>query len=93
MRLDAQTRVLLVSGSNMSGKSTFLRVVGINTVLAMAGAPIRGKRLQLTPLRIGTRIRSTDSLQEGRSSFLYGDSAYPESVRRRQWAGADGFFV
>jgi MutS domain V len=70
VRLDTQTRVLLVSGSNMSGKSTFLRVVGINTVLAMAGAPIRGKRLRLTPLRIGTRIRSTDSLQEGRSSFF-----------------------
>jgi DNA mismatch repair ATPase MutS len=69
VRLDAQTRVLLVSGSNMSGKSTLLRVVGINTVLAMAGAPIRGKRLKLTPLKIGTRIRSTDSLQEGRSSF------------------------
>jgi hypothetical protein len=69
VRLDAQTRVLLVSGSNMSGKSTLLRVVGINTVLAMAGAPIRGKRSRLTPLKIGTRIRSTDSLQEGRSSF------------------------
>jgi MutS domain V len=69
VRLDAATRVLLVSGSNMSGKSTFLRVVGINTVLAMAGAPIRGARLRLTPLQIGTRIRSTDSLQEGRSSF------------------------
>jgi hypothetical protein len=69
VRLDAQTRVLLVSGSNMSGKSTLLRVVGINTVLAMAGAPIRGTRLRLAPLRIGTRIRSTDSLQEGRSSF------------------------
>jgi len=70
VRLDARTRVLLVSGSNMSGKSTFLRVVGINTVLAMAGAPIRGARLRLTPLKIGTRIRSTDSLQEGRSSFF-----------------------
>jgi MutS domain V len=69
VKLDAKTRVLLVSGSNMSGKSTLLRVVGINTVLAMAGAPIRGARLRLTPLKIGTRIRSTDSLQEGRSSF------------------------
>lgn len=69
VRLVAQTRVLLVSGSNMSGKSTLLRVVGINTVLAMAGAPFRGARLRLTPLRIGTRLRSTDSLQEGRSSF------------------------
>ncbi|MGA2430110.1 MAG: mismatch repair protein [Candidatus Acidiferrum sp.] len=69
VRLDRETRVLLVSGSNMSGKSTLLRVVGINTVLAMAGAPIRGKSLRLTPLAIGTRIHSTDSLQEGRSTF------------------------
>jgi len=58
-----------VSGSNMSGKSTLLRVVGINTVLAMAGAPVRGQGLRLTPLTIGTRIHSTDSLQEGRSTF------------------------
>jgi hypothetical protein len=85
MRLDAQTRVLLVSGSNMSGKSTLLRVVGINTVLAMAGAPIRGGRLRLTPLRIGTRIRSTDSLQEGRSSF------YTEILHiRKVFDGATG---
>jgi hypothetical protein len=69
VHLDAGIRALLVSGSNMSGKSTLLRVVGINTVLAMAGAPVRAKSLRLTPLAIGTRIRSTDSLQEGRSTF------------------------
>jgi hypothetical protein len=69
LRLDNDTRVLLVSGSNMSGKSTLLRAVGINAVLAMAGAPVRAKSLRLTPLAIGTRIRSTDSLQEGRSGF------------------------
>lgn len=69
VQLDEQTCVLLVSGSNMSGKSTLLRVVGINTVLAMAGAPVRAKSLRLTPLSIGTRIHSTDSLQEGRSTF------------------------
>ncbi len=69
IRLDSTTRVLLVSGSNMSGKSTLLRAAGINAVLAMAGAPVRAKSLRLTPLQIGTRIRSTDSLQEGRSTF------------------------
>jgi hypothetical protein len=69
VNLDEQTRVLLVSGSNMSGKSTLLRVVGINTVLAMAGAPVRATSLRLTPLSVGTRIHSTDSLQEGRSTF------------------------
>jgi DNA mismatch repair ATPase MutS len=69
VRLDAATRVLLVSGSNMSGKSTLLRTVGINAVLAMAGAPVRAASLRMTPLAIGTRIRSADSLQEGRSNF------------------------
>jgi hypothetical protein len=69
VRLDGDTRVLLVSGSNMSGKSTLLRAVGINTVLAMMGAPVRCKSLRLTPLNVGTRIHSTDSLQEGRSTF------------------------
>jgi len=78
VRLDSGTRVLLVSGSNMSGKSTLLRTVGINLVLAMAGAPIRGKSLRLSPLALGTRIRSTDSLQEGRSNF------YTEILRIRQ---------
>jgi hypothetical protein len=78
VRLDATTRVLLISGSNMSGKSTLLRTVGINTILAMAGAPIRGKRLRLTPLALGTRLRSADSLQEGRSTF------YTELLRIRQ---------
>jgi hypothetical protein len=69
VRVCGETRVLLVSGSNMSGKSTLLRAVGINTVLAMAGAPVRAQRLLLTPLRVGASIRVNDSLQEGSSRF------------------------
>jgi DNA mismatch repair ATPase MutS len=69
VRLDKDTRVMLVSGSNMSGKSTLLRTIGINAVLAMSGAPIRGKSLRLSPLITGTSIRRADSLQEGRSGF------------------------
>jgi hypothetical protein len=65
----ASPRVMLVSGSNMSGKSTLLRAIGVNAVLAMVGAPIRGKSLRLSPLNIGTSIRRTDSLQQGRSAF------------------------
>jgi len=76
--LDKNTQALLVSGSNMSGKSTFLRTVGINAVLALAGAPIRGASLRMTPLIVGTRIRSADSLQEGRSNF------YTEILRIRE---------
>ena len=47
--LGGNTRVLLVSGSNMSGKSTLLRTVGINAVLALAGAPVRASALTLSP--------------------------------------------
>jgi hypothetical protein len=63
-------QLLLVSGSNMSGKSTLLRTVGLNAVLAQAGAPVRGRRLRLTPLRIGGTLRIQDSLQAGRSRFF-----------------------
>ena len=69
VRLGGEARVLLVSGSNMSGKSTLLRAIGINTVLAMAGAPVRARRLHLTPLQVGASIRVNDSLQEGSSRF------------------------
>ena len=78
VRLTGGTRVLLVSGSNMSGKSTLLRMVGINTVLAMAGAPVRARSLQLTPLQLGASIRVNDSLQEGSSRF------YAEITRLRK---------
>ena len=62
-------RVLAISGSNMSGKSTFLRTVGINAVLAQAGAPVRANRFRLSPLAIAGTLRVHDSLQEGRSRF------------------------
>lgn len=78
VHLSGQTRVLLVSGSNMSGKSTLLRSVGINTVLAMAGAPVCAVHLRLTPLQVGASIRVNDSLSEGSSRF------YAEITRLRQ---------
>ena len=62
--------LLLVSGSNMSGKSTLLRTVGLNAVLAQAGAPVRAERLRLSPLGIGATLRIQDSLQAGRSRFF-----------------------
>ncbi|MDE3180709.1 MAG: mismatch repair protein [Acidobacteriota bacterium] len=78
VRIGGDRQVLLVSGSNMSGKSTLLRTVGINTVLAMAGAPVRAQKLRLSPLILGTRIRTEDSLQEGQSRF------FAEILRIRQ---------
>ncbi len=60
---------LVVTGSNMSGKSTLLRALGINAVLANAGAPVCAKRLRLGHLRVATSMRVSDSLEEGTSRF------------------------
>jgi len=69
IRLGGKNQILLVSGSNMSGKSTYLRVVGINAVLAMMGAPVRARKLRLSPVAIGASMRISDSLQKGVSHF------------------------
>ena len=76
--LVGERRALVVSGSNMSGKSTLLRTLGQSVVLALAGAPVRARRLRLPVLSLGASIRIQDSLLEGRSRF------YAEIRRLRQ---------
>jgi DNA mismatch repair ATPase MutS len=70
VRLDSDCRLLIVSGSNMSGKSTLLRAVGLNTVLAWAGAPVCATALSISPLQTGASLRVSDSLQDNRSRFF-----------------------
>jgi MutS domain V len=69
--------IIVISGSNMSGKSTLLRSVGVNVVLAQAGAPVRATELTLSPLAIGATLKVEDSLQAGHSRF------YAEILRIR----------
>jgi hypothetical protein len=69
VKLGGDCGLWIVSGSNMSGKSTLLRAVGINSVLAWAGAPVTCGRLRLSALRIGASIRVNDSLVDHRSRF------------------------
>lgn len=78
IRLDERRRLLVISGSNMSGKSTVLRTVGINVVMALAGAPVRASSLTVSPLAIGATLRIQDSLTDGRSRF------YAEITRVRK---------
>jgi len=80
VRLGHDPALFIVSGSNMSGKSTLLRTVGVNAVLALAGAPVRAASLRLSPLAIGATLRIQDSLLEGRSRF------YAEITRIRELA-------
>ncbi len=70
LALDTERPMLVVSGSNMSGKSTLLRAVGLNGVLAWAGAPVAATALSVSPLAIGASIRVNDSLQDHRSRFF-----------------------
>ena len=62
--------LLLVTGSNMSGKSTLLRSLGVNTVLALAGAPVCAEQFKLPPVELATSMRITDSLNSGVSFFM-----------------------
>ncbi len=62
-------RALVITGSNMSGKSTLLRAIGANAVLALAGAPVCARSLRIGPVRVATSMRIEDSLEEGVSHF------------------------
>ena len=78
VHLSRGRQAYMVSGSNMSGKSTLLRTVGVAAVMALMGAPVRARSLRVSPLAIGASIHVTDSLQDGTSHF------YAEIKRIRQ---------
>ncbi len=62
-------RIWLITGSNMSGKSTYLRTVGINVVLALMGAPVCADAFRISPMQVATSMRTQDSIEENTSSF------------------------
>ncbi len=67
--LPAPGRIWLITGSNMSGKSTYLRTVGINVVLALMGAPVCARSFRISPVQVATSMRTQDSIEENTSSF------------------------
>ena len=67
--LGRDLQLMIISGPNMAGKSTFVRAVGINAVLAQCGAPVRARRLRLSPLSVAASVCVLDSLQGGISRF------------------------
>ncbi|WP_420148490.1 MutS-related protein [Spirosoma sp.] len=69
LSLSGSGQTVLITGSNMSGKSTFLRTVGANVVLALAGAVVSAERFWCSPVRVFTSMRTQDSLEESTSSF------------------------
>ncbi|MES2733126.1 MAG: DNA mismatch repair protein MutS [Bacteroidota bacterium] len=78
VQLSGLGKTLVITGSNMSGKSTFLRTVAVNAVLALAGAPVCAKSFTISVIRVFTSMRTQDSLEESVSSF------YAELKRLKQ---------
>ncbi|WP_128547425.1 MutS-related protein [Larkinella soli] len=69
LSLNGRGQTILITGSNMSGKSTFLRTVGTNVVLALAGSVVAAERMICSPVQVFTSMRTQDSLEENTSSF------------------------
>lgn len=67
---DRNKKVLIVTGANMAGKSTFLRTVGVNSVLAMCGAPVCAQKMSFAPVELFSNMRTTDSLFNDESYFF-----------------------
>ena len=80
--LDHAQRIVILTGSNMAGKSTFLRTIGVNLVLAYAGAPVNARHLRTSLFRVFTCIKVSDSVQDGLSYF------YAEVKRLQALLGA-----
>jgi hypothetical protein len=78
LKLDHELQLMIISGPNMAGKSTLVRAVGTNAVLALCGAPVRARRLRISRLAVCASICILDSLQGGMSHF------YAEIARLKQ---------
>jgi len=85
-----QGTILLITGSNMSGKSTLLRAIGLNTVLAQAGAPVCASALDMPPVDLQTSIRVQDSLELGLSYFMAALARLKQIVDAAEHGAAPG---
>ena len=92
LRLDLETQFLLVTGSNMSGKSTLLRAAGMNATLAWMGAPVRATSLRLSQVQVCASIRVEDSLLSGQSRF-YAEVERLKAMLEHTASGPTVFFL
>ena len=69
IKLDGDTNIVIITGPNMAGKTTFLKTIGVNIVLALAGAPVCADEFQVSPVCVYTSMKVSDSLDKGLSLF------------------------
>lgn len=70
IEINGWSKIVIVTGANMAGKSTFLRTVGVNLILGRTGAPVCAEKMVLTPIALYTNMRTTDSLLKDESYFF-----------------------
>lgn len=84
--------ICIITGANMAGKSTFLRTVAVNYILAMTGAPVCAKDMTFRPVRLFTSMRTTDSLA-GNESYFYAELKRLRSLKNMIAQGEPVFFI
>lgn len=84
--------IIIVTGANMAGKSTFLRTVAVNMVLAMAGAPVCADKFVFTPCTVFSSMRTTDSLSD-KESYFYAELKRLRILKERLQDGENIFFL
>ena len=84
--------VIIITGANMAGKSTFLRTVAVNMVLAMTGAPVCAEKMKFSPLKLFTSMRTTDSLSHN-ESYFYAELKRLKALKERLEKGEEIFFI
>jgi hypothetical protein len=90
--LPGKGKICIISGANMAGKSTFLRSVAVNYLLAMAGAPVCAEEMCFVPVQLFTSMRTTDSLSTG-ESYFYAELKRLKSMEEKLVAGGNIFFI
>ncbi|MBK7627069.1 MAG: DNA mismatch repair protein MutS [Bacteroidales bacterium] len=90
--LENKGTVCIITGANMAGKSTFLRTIAVNYILAMAGAPVCASKLEFTPFKLFTSMRTTDSLSDN-ESYFYAELKRIKSLKTRFENKEPVFFI
>ncbi len=90
--LERKGNVCIISGANMAGKSTFLRTIAVNYILAMAGAPVCASEMQFIPVKLFTSMRTTDSLSHN-ESYFYAELKRLKQLKSKIETGEPIFFI
>jgi len=90
--VEQRGKVYIITGANMAGKSTFLRTVAVNMVLAMTGAPVCAGKMRFSPIKLFTSMRTTDSLSHN-ESYFYAELKRLKILKERLEQGDNVFFI